>query len=188
MWLLAWLLSPLLTLPFLPQVTSLLPPPSLSYLTLWISLGVLGCGEHLENWLLARLISPPFDSPSSPPIDLYLPSPSSLLHVTLWTTQCVPHCGEFFHHEPRCFIICAIWMEKSLGYCKNKTESQRQEAQIQNLRTPENFWFQGTLRDKSSAKSLHTYTETKLHPRANKFQSKTYHANSPATQEHSPGH
>ena len=32
----------------------------------------------------------------------------------------------------------------------------------------------------------HTYTETKLHPRANKFQNKTYHSNSPATQEHSP--
>ena len=30
--------------------------------------------------------------------------------------------------------------------------------------------------------------ETKLHQRANKFQSKTYHANSPATQEHSPEH
>ena len=30
------------------------------------------------------------------------------------------------------------------------------------------------------------YTETKYHPRANKFQSKTYHANSPAMQEHSP--
>ena len=37
-----------------------------------------------------------------------------------------------------------------------------------------------------SSKCLHTYTETKHHPRANKFQSKTYHANSPATQEHSP--
>ena len=35
-------------------------------------------------------------------------------------------------------------------------------------------------------KRLHTYTETKHHPRANKFQSKTYHTNSPATQEHSP--
>ena len=35
-------------------------------------------------------------------------------------------------------------------------------------------------------KCLHTYTETKHHPRANKFQSKTYHTNSPATQEHSP--
>ena len=30
------------------------------------------------------------------------------------------------------------------------------------------------------------YTETKNHPRANKFQSKTYHTNSPATQEHTP--
>ena len=39
-----------------------------------------------------------------------------------------------------------------------------------------------------SPKSLHTYTETKHHTRANKFQSKTYHANSPATQEHSPEH
>ena len=35
-----------------------------------------------------------------------------------------------------------------------------------------------------SSKSLHTYTETKHHPRVNKFQ--TYHANSSATQEHSP--
>jgi len=30
-------------------------------------------------------------------------------------------------------------------------------------------------------KCLHTYTETKHEPRANKFQSKTYHTNSPAT-------
>ena len=37
-----------------------------------------------------------------------------------------------------------------------------------------------------SSKCLHTYTETKHHPRANKFQSKTYHANSPATQELTP--
>ena len=57
---------------------------------------------------------------------------------------------------------------------------------MQNLRTPENSWLQGPLIDKSSSKSLHTYTETKLHPRANKFQSKTYHTHSPATQEHSP--
>ena len=47
---------------------------------------------------------------------------------------------------------------------------------------------QGTLINKSSFKSLHTYTETKLHPRANKFQSKTYQANSPTTQEHNPEH
>ena len=35
-------------------------------------------------------------------------------------------------------------------------------------------------------KRLHTYTETKHHTRANKFQGKTYQVNSPATQEHSP--
>ena len=40
--------------------------------------------------------------------------------------------------------------------------------------------------DKTSSKSLHTSTETKHHPRANKFQSKTYNTNSPTTQEHSP--
>ena len=85
-------------------------------------------------------------------------------------------------------IISAVWMEKSWGYCKNKTESQRQEASIQNLRTPENSWLWQTLIDKSSSKSLHTYTETSFHPRANKFQSKTYQANSPTTQEHNPEH
>ena len=53
---------------------------------------------------------------------------------------------------------------------------------------PENTWLQGILIDKRSSKSLHTYTETKLHPRANKFQSKTYQANSPAMQEHNPEH
>ena len=35
------------------------------------------------------------------------------------------------------------------------------------------------LIDKSSRKSLHTYPETKLHPRANKFQRKIHHTNSP---------
>ena len=79
-------------------------------------------------------------------------------------------------------------MEKSRDYCKNKTENQRQEAKIQKLRTPEYSWLQGTLIDKSSSKNLHTYTETKLHARANNFQSKTYHANSPAMKEHSPEH
>ena len=54
------------------------------------------------------------------------------------------------------------------------------------MRIPEKYWPQGTLIDKSSSKNLHTYTETKLHQRASKFQSKTYHTNSPATQEHSP--
>ena len=31
-------------------------------------------------------------------------------------------------------------------------------------------------------------TETKIHPRTNKFQSKTYHVNSTAMQEHNPEH
>ena len=44
------------------------------------------------------------------------------------------------------------------------------------IRTPENSWCLGTLTNKSSSKCLHTYTETKLHPRASKFQSKTYQA------------
>ena len=79
-------------------------------------------------------------------------------------------------------------MEKSWGYCKNKTENQRQEAYIPNLRTLENSWLQGTLINKSSSKSLHTYTETKLHSRANMFQSKTYTTNSPTKQEHNPEH
>ena len=35
-------------------------------------------------------------------------------------------------------------------------------------------------------KRLHTYTETKHQIRANKFQGKTYQANSPTTQEHKP--
>ena len=39
-----------------------------------------------------------------------------------------------------------------------------------------------------SPKSLHTYTETKLHPRANKFQSKAYQVNSPTMQEYNPEH
>ena len=41
-----------------PGHLSLLSPPSLLYLTLSISLGVPGCGEHLGNRLLTRLISP----------------------------------------------------------------------------------------------------------------------------------
>ena len=41
---------------------------------------------------------------------------------------------------------------------------------------------------KSPTKNLFTYTETKLHPRANKFQSKTHQTNSPTMQEHNPKH
>ena len=46
----------------------------------------------------------------------------------------------------------------------------------------------GNISNKRPSKSLHTYAETNHHSRASKFQSKTYHANSPATQEHSPKH
>ena len=71
--LLAWLLSCPLDSPFSPPGGFyLLPPPSLLYTTQWISLYVLGCGEHLGNWLLAGSVSllliPPFSSwpPLSP--------------------------------------------------------------------------------------------------------------------------
>ena len=48
------------------------------------------------------------------------------------------------------------------------------------LLTPENFNQQELI------KLLHSYIGIKQHLRANKFQCKTYHTNSPATQEHSP--
>ena len=73
-------------------------------------------------------------------------------------------------------------MEKSWDYGKNKTESQRQEALIQNLRTPENSWL-GNINWQEFIQNLHAYIETNFHPRANKFQSRTYHTNSPATKQ-----
>ena len=69
------------------------PPPSLLYLTLWISLCVPGCGEYFRNRLLARLVFPLL-SPSSPPGHLYLSPSSSLLYVTPWTSLGVPNSGE----------------------------------------------------------------------------------------------
>ena len=57
-WLLPWSSSPLFDSLFSPLGhLYLLPPPSLLYPTLCISLCVLGCGEHLGNWLLARSVS-----------------------------------------------------------------------------------------------------------------------------------
>ena len=44
----------------------------------------------------------------------------------------------------------------------------------------------GNINQQELIKHLHIHTETKHHPRANKFQSKTYHANSRAIQKHSP--
>ena len=56
-------------------------------------MGVPGCGEHLENWLLARsvslLLTPPFLLVTS---ISFLPL---LFSVTLWTSLSVPHCGEY---------------------------------------------------------------------------------------------
>jgi len=83
--LLAGLLSPPLDSSFSPPgCLYLLPSPSLLYSTLWISC-VLGCGEHLGNWLLPRSLSFWFPLLSSwPPL-----SPSSLfssLCITLWTS------------------------------------------------------------------------------------------------------
>ena len=94
--LLAWLLSPPLDSPFSPPGrVYLLLPPSLLYPTLWISLCVLGWGEHLGNWLLARsaslLLIPPF---IKTPGLLYLLPPSSLLCATPWTSLRDPDSGQ----------------------------------------------------------------------------------------------
>jgi len=64
-----------------------------------------------------------------------------------------------------------------------KTRSRRLSPNPENTRellTP------GNINRQELIKCLHTYTETKHLPRANKFQSKTYHTNAPETQEHSP--
>ena len=84
--------------------------------------------EQLNRDKKGNLSLSPFDSCSSPPGNLYLPPLSSLLHVILWTSMGITHCGKSFPHQIRCFIICAVCMEKSWGYCRNKTENKRQEA------------------------------------------------------------
>ena len=95
-WLLAWLLSPLWLLSSPPGHLYLLPSTSLLHATPWISVCVLGCGEHLRNWLLARSLSlsliliPPFLLL----ITSYLLPPSSPLCVTPWTSLRDPDCGE----------------------------------------------------------------------------------------------
>ena len=67
----------------------LLLPPSLFYLTLWISLGVPGWGEHLRNWLLARLVS-------------LLLTPPLLLARTAW-----PWCSS--SSASTCWLSCLAW-------------------------------------------------------------------------------
>ena len=51
---------------------------------------------HFYLWarLLAWLLSPPLDSPYSPPGRLYLLLPPSLLYPTLWISLCVSDTGE----------------------------------------------------------------------------------------------
>ena len=64
-----------------------------------------------------------------------------------------------------------------------KTKSRRLKSKSwEHQRTPDCR----ELNSQELIKRLHTYTETKHQPRANKFQSKTYYTNSPATQEHTP--
>ena len=153
-----------------PGLLYLLPPDSLLCLTLWISLGIPSCGEHLRNWLLARLFSPLLTLPlllgkgnhnplqysclenprdggawwaavygvaqsrtqlkwlsSSSSFSSWSPlSPSSLFSSPCNSANLSGYPSLW--RIIRCSIICAIWMEKSWGYCKNKTESQRQEA------------------------------------------------------------
>ena len=63
-----------------------------------------------------------------------------------------------------------------------KTRSKRHKSKSwEHQRTPDCR----ELNSQELIKQLHTYSEHKHHPRANKFQSKAYNANSPATQEHS---
>ena len=87
---------PLWTLLFLHQVASVSSLPLLFSTQLSESMCVPDSGEHLGNWLLADL-SLSFWFPLYPPGHLCLLPPSSLLHVTLWTSLGVPHCGETFH-------------------------------------------------------------------------------------------
>ena len=58
--------------------------------------------------------------------------------------------------------------KESWGYCKRRTKSQRQKVWLQNFRTSENSWLLGKLIDKSSPKSLHTYTEANASPKSQK--------------------
>ena len=54
-----------------------------------------------------------------------------------------------------------------------KTRFRRLNFNTENIRE---LLIPGNINRQKLTQSLHTYTETKLHPRANKFQSKTYQA------------
>ena len=91
--LLPWLLFPPLNSPFSPPGRlCLLPPPSLLYPTLWISL----CSRWwrtLRELITDSICLSPFDSPLYPPGHLCLLPPSSLLCITPWTSLSSPDCG-----------------------------------------------------------------------------------------------
>ena len=91
--LLTWLLSPALDSPFSPPgCLYLLPPPSLLYPTLWISV-CSGCWRTLRELITGWICLSPFDSPLYPPGHLCLLPPSSLLCITPWTSPNGPDCG-----------------------------------------------------------------------------------------------
>ena len=92
-----------------PGHLCLLHPLSLLYLTLWTSLDVLGCGEPLGNWLLARLVSHLL----MPPLLLVtsiLPPPPSLFYVSLWVSLGVPDCGEHLGNWSLARLFLPLWL------------------------------------------------------------------------------
>ena len=147
--------------------------------------GCLGYGEHSGNRQLRRSVSLLLSPPFSPPAHLYLPPPSPL-HLTcepLWVSLT----GENLFTINLEVLLSVLYSWRSLettGRINLKSRDRRLKPQT--WENEKNSWLHGTLSNKRPSKNLHTYTETNHHPRANKFQSKTYHANSPTTQEHSP--
>ena len=82
-------------------------------------------------------------------------------------------------------LLSVLYSWRSLqttGRIKLKSRARRLKPKTENPRKLLTTWNI----NKRSSKSLPTYTETNHHPKANKFQSKTYHTNSSTTQEHSP--
>ena len=114
---------------------------------------------------------------------------SNAYHIFLTVSRMGCICAIFFFLlHSACFgsTYTKIGMiQRRLAWPLCKDDMQFREAFLifentRELLTP------GYINRQELIKHLHTYTETKHCPRANKFQRKTYHANSPATQEHSP--
>ena len=119
-------------------------------------------------------------------------SRSHLSPSSLFSSLCNCECLWVFLAVENCFTN-NLGVLSSMLYGWRSVEATVREGpkardRRVNSKTSESSWLQGTLINKSSPKSLHTYTETKLHPRANKIQYKTHHTNSPAKQEHNPEH